>query len=1171
MPGSKSSVSCVRAALSNWAAVILLFAVPWLRAATGGSISGIVADPTGAVVPRAVLNLVSVAQQTEYRATSNMQGSYSFPSLPVGHYDLTISADGFRAQRKMNLAVDTDAALRVDVLLAVAGRSETITVRNDLGVEVDSIATHLGEVISGAEMTALPLNGRSFTDLLAIQPGVAPISTLLPSSVIMAGVTGSLDPSGDLNPGNLSINGQRESSNGFMVNGVDVQEHMNGGTSIVPNLDSIEEFRVMTNNFDPEYGNYNGGMITVVTRRGANTLHGGAFDFFRNTALDARGYFDPTRSAFNQNQFGGTIGGPFKRDKVFFFADYQGTRTSQGVSTGDVSVPSIAERSGDFNDLAGSVGGPYLASLLTQKLGYAVTSGEPYSSVFPGGFIPERAWSAPGRNLLQYIPAPNVSANQFSTSAFAQAVRDNKGSVRIDENSRFGQVSADYFIDDYNLDNPFPGSVAGASIPGFDAMFIGRAQLISLGDNKVIGANAVNEFHFGYLRNANVIGQPKGGLGVSLASQGFSTGAGTSGIVVQAPQFEGVENITFPTFSMGVPITNETQVDNTYYLSDGVSRVIGAHTLKIGGQFHIDQVNEHPNATFNGTFNIDGTETGDPYADFLIGVPSNYTQSSGQPFYLRNRYVGVYGQDSWRARNGLTINAGLRWDVIMPFWEKYNQIQTYIPGAESTLYPGALPGLLVAGDPGIPRTLAPTGYRNFAPRIGVAYSPRFESGFLRTIFGAGSKSSIRASYGIFYTEFPGLLAGIMYSVPPFGYNYLSPGPPLLATPFITAASGFKNGQRFPFTFPPHNISGSNPDASIDWANFAPLAADPFFSNRNRAPYIGNYMFSIQRQVSSRALLTVSYAGNQGHHVLTVVPANRGNPALCLGIPGCGPFGEDTTYTTAGGQTIYGTRAGQTGGVIVGQGENYGENTSDESEANSNYNALESTLRYQRDGSQFLLSYAYTKSIDQGSNIGEQMNPVDPEQSRAISAWDQKHTFVASYTWALPVDRISNRSNRLTEGWSLSGTTRFAAGFPVTLYDNSDNSLLGTLGNGVNNYLLDTPRYLPGQLKVNTNGRNGRPAFNIALFPEENLGQLGNAKRRIFHGPGIDNFDMTLQKSVRLADTRSVEFRIEAFNALNHTQFYGPASVDGQVEDPNFGHFVSAAAPRLVQLVAKLSF
>src|SRR5580698_3520697 len=682
--------------------IFWLLASVLLHAATGGSISGTVSDPSGAAIPGATLSLVNVGQQIVYQAVSDGRGFYSFPNLPVGHYDLKISATGFAAQQKMNLTVDTDSALQIGATLSVGARPDTVIVTSDTGVGVETIATHLGEVISGTQMTDLPLNGRSYTDLLAIQPGVAPISTLLPSSVIMAGVTGSLDPSGDLNAGNLSINGQRESSNGFLVNGIDVQEHMSGGTSIIPNLDSIEEFRVITSNFDPEYGNYNGGLVTVVSKRGGNSFHGNAFEFFRNTGLDARGYFDPTRSTFNQNQFGGTIGGPLRHEKLFFFADYQGTLKNEGVSTGNISVPTIVQRSGNFNDLSGSVSGPYLASLLTQKLGYTVISGEPYSRVFPDGVIPQSTWSTPGKNLLQYIPSPNVSASQYSTSAFAQTVRDNKGSIRIDGNSRFGQISAYYFIDDYRLDNPYPGSVAGASIPGFDALFIGRAQLLSFGDTSVIGSNTVNEFHAGYLRNANIIGQPRGGLGVSLASQGFTTGIGTPGIVEQAPQFEGVENITFPGFVMGVPITNETQANNTYYVSDGLSRVMGSHTLKVGGQFHIDQVNEHPNATFNGTFNINGTETGDPYADLLMGVASNYTQSYGQPFYLRNRYLGVYGQDSWRARNDLTINAGLRWDVIMPFWEKYNQLQTYVPGSQSTLYPGALPGLLVAGDPGIP-------------------------------------------------------------------------------------------------------------------------------------------------------------------------------------------------------------------------------------------------------------------------------------------------------------------------------------------------------------------------------------------------------------------------------------------------------------------------------------
>ncbi|AXC11697.1 Oar protein [Acidisarcina polymorpha] len=1173
---SASKSHCLRTTyLTPTILVFILLMTLQLQAATGGSISGTVTDPSGAVIPGAALTLVNNAQRTTHHAVTDRQGTFAFPNLPVGHYDLAISAKGFTIQQRMDLAVDTDSALRIDASLTLGERSDDVVVTGASSVAVETIATHLGEVVSSAQLTSLPLNGRSYTDLLAIQPGVSPISTLLPNSVIMAGVTGALDPSGDLNPGNLSINGQRESSNGFIVNGIDVQEHMNGGASIIPNLDSIEEFRVLTNNFDPEYGNYNGGMVTVVSRQGSNAFHGNAFEFLRNTNLDARGYFDPTRSAFKQNQFGGTLGGPVSSqlsgNGFFFFGDYQGTRTSQGVSTGNISVPTVAERTGVFDNLTGSVSGPYLASILTQKLGYAVTSGEPYSNVFPNGVVPKSAWSAPGQNLLQYIPSPNTSASQYSSSAFAQTVRDDKGSVRLDKSSRLGEISAYYFIDDYNLDNPYPGSVAGASIPGFDALFIGRAQLLSLGDTKVIGSNTVNEFHLGYLRNANIIGQPKGGVGVSLASQGFTTGAGTPGIYVQAPQFEGIENITFPAFVMGVPITNETQVNNTFYLSDGLSRVIGAHTLKTGMQFHLDQINEHPNATFNGTFNINGTETGNPYADLLIGVPSNYTQSSGQPFYLRNHYLGAYAQDSWRPRSDLTINAGIRWDLIIPFSEKYNQLQTWIPGAQSTLYPGALPGLLVAGDPGIPKTLAPASYKNFAPRVGFAYSPRFDQGLWSRIFGGQGKSSIRASYGKFYTQFPGLLAGIMYAVPPFGYNYLSPGPPLLATPFITAASGVNNGQRFPFPFPPHSVSRSRPDTSIDWANFAPLSADPFFYYRNRAPYINNYMLSVQRQITPTTVLTVSYVGNQGHHILAVSSVNLGNPSLCLSLPGCGPFGEDTTYTGATGQPVYGTRSGQNNGARVGDGENYGENTSDSSIANSNFNALESTLRYRRGGSQLLLSYTFAKSIDQGSNIGEQLNPIDPRQSRAISAWDQRHTFVGSYTLALPIESIFRSSNRLTSEWSLSGTTRFATGFPVTLTDNSDNSLLGTLGNGVNNYLLDTPQQLPGPLRINTNGRNGRSAFNVALFPVENLGQLGNARRRVFHGPGIDNYDMALKKSVHLTESKYLEFRAEAFNVFNHAQFYGPTAVDAQVQDPNFGHIVNAAAPRLMQLAAKFNF
>ena len=529
--------------------------------------------------------------------------------------------------------------------------------------------------------------------------------------------------------------------------------------------------------------------------------------------------------------------------------------TNQGVSTGYISVPTVAERSGDFNDLTGSVSGPYLASLLTQSLGYAVTPGEPYTSVFPGGVIPQSAWSAPGKNLLQYIPSPNVSASQYSTSAFAQTVLDNKGSVRIDGNSRLGQISGYYFIDDYNLDNPYPGSVAGASIPGFDALYIGRAQLLSLSDNKLIGSNTVNEFHFGYLRNANIIGQPKGGLGVSLASQGFVTGAGTPGIYVQAPQFEGVENITFPTFVMGVPITNGTQINNTYYLE---RRPLESHRRAHSEGRRDSSISTRsmsiPNATFNGTFNIDGTETGDPYADFLIGVPSNFTQSSGQPFYLRNRYFGAYG-------TGQLASAKRPHHQRRP---ALGRDQAFLGKVQPDTDLGSRSRVHA-----LPRSAPRTARRRRSAEFQRPSRPPIQElraeNWIRLL--APLRSGILEKHlrKRRQEQYSSQLRHLLHRVSRLGWPALCTpfrpsattisvlAPPLMATPFITAATGVNNGQRFPFPFPPHNVSASHPDTSVNWANFAPLSADPFFYYRNRVPYIDNYMFSIQRQITSSTL------------------------------------------------------------------------------------------------------------------------------------------------------------------------------------------------------------------------------------------------------------------------------------------------------------------------------
>jgi hypothetical protein len=432
---------------------VLVWEVPtW--AAANGSVGGVVTDRSGSVIPGATLTLTNTAQGIPYNTATDSKGAYSFPSVPVGRYDLAVDAPGFQRHHRTGLVIELNSALHLDLTLEVAGRRHAVKVAEANPVSVEAVSSQLGQVVTGKSMTAVALNGRSFTDLLALQPGIVPFTTQQPDSIVMAGVTVAIAPSGSLNPGNQFISGQREDANGFMVNGGDVKELMNGGTSIVPNLDSIAEFRILTNNFDAEYGNSSSGIVNVVTKSGSNEMRGGALEFLRNTALDARNFFSPELSFYRQNQFGGMIGGPIRKNRIFFLGDYQGTRQRQAVDTGLIPIPSLADRRGSLSDMAGSltgtVGGPYLAGLLSQKLGYAVSANEPYYvpgcgstsvCVFPGAIVPQRAWSQPAKHLLQYIPAPNIGATTFSMASTGKVLRDDKSSFRVTETAGDGECS----------------------------------------------------------------------------------------------------------------------------------------------------------------------------------------------------------------------------------------------------------------------------------------------------------------------------------------------------------------------------------------------------------------------------------------------------------------------------------------------------------------------------------------------------------------------------------------------------------------------------------------------------------------------------------------------------------------------------------------------------------
>ncbi len=1166
--------------------VLFLFLPAPLFAGDVLRLSGTVTDPSGAVVAGARISVANTGTSAAQATQSDTQGWYEF-LLPAGTYRLQVEAAGFQTFLQEGLQLGPTASLRADIPLALRSQSETIQV-DSTGMYMDTTGTQVGEGISQSKMTAVPLNGRSYTDLLALQAGVVPASSAQSNAVVMSGCT-STPPSGDLNPGNMSVSGQRETANGFAVNGSSVEEDFNNAAGVVPNLDSIAEFRVLTGNFDAEYGNFSGGQVLVATRTGSNQFHGSAFEFFRNTNFDAANYLSHERAAYDRHQYGGTVGGPLRRDRLFFFADYQGTTMSQGVETGRIAVPTMANRSGNFAEAAaklkfkGAVSGNYLAGLLSRRLGRAVYTGEKYYTagcteasgdcVFPGGVIPEAAWSAPAKALLRYIPEPNVDSENFSDSSQNQTLGDNKAALRMDWTTRIGSLSAYYFRDGYDLDNPYPTAQGGANVPGFNATSRGRAQLVNLGWTKAYGATLVNELHFSYLRDANKIGQPVGGVGPSLPSQGFVEGEGTLGIVPLNPSVEGIANVSLNDLTIGVDVTGERQVNNTYQVTETLSKVLGRHTLKFGGNTHLDQVNIHSNSINNGAFVFQGSETGIDFADYLIGVASTYEQGDANGFYIRNKYVGAYAQDSWQARSNLTLNYGIRWDMLPPWREKYNQLQTFVLGQQSEVYPGAPQGMVFPGDRGIASSLSPTKWTNVSPRLGAAYSPNWTGSFLRRFFGDPGKTSIHAGFGIFYTAIEGLSAGIMSACPPYGYDYDSTvGHPLFDEPFVSASTGGTNGQPFPSPIPSSGASRNHPNTTVDWTKYSPITGDPAFYYRNTSPYTESYTLSVERELPAGTVLEIGYVGTQAHHLLVLTPASPGDAARCLSVsqttqvqPGtntCGQFKEGGLFTKLDGSQV------EARGPF---GPEFDGITYQKTVGGSTYNALELTVKHRGRNTELLAAYTFSKSIDNSSSLSEEVNPIDPSLSRAISAFDVRHNLVISYSAALPLTLLTTRHRNWTSDWSLSGITRFSSGMPVTLYNNDDTSLLGSMPNGINNNGVDTPNLAPGDLKLNRNPRNGRAAFDTALITIPAVGQMGTARRRSFYGPGMENFDVSLEKKLRLGESRTLLLRAESFNVFNHAQFFGPEAVNGNPDSTGFGTIVNTDPPRQMQLAAKFSF
>ena len=722
-------------------------------------------------------------------------------------------------------------------------------------------------------------------------------------------------------------------------------------------------------------------------------------------------------------------------------------------------------------------------------------------------------------------------------------------------NQKTGNWSFYYHNDWSSVYNP----LAAASVPGFPAITPTSVHLGTLSNVKTFGPTMVNELRVSFFRTVTTTTKPAGSF-ASLSSLGFVTGLGTLGIIPSGPAGfpQTVPPIYFNSFSIGVPTLTTGQPDNTWQFSDGLSKVMGKHSLKFGGEFRYLQVNERNTCAPNGDFTFNGLETGIDFADYLIGAPNSYNQCSQQFLDSRTRYGGAYFQDVYKLKPNFTLNLGVRWEVSMPWYDTQGKIETIVPGEQSTQFPTAPLGWVVPGDPGIPSTLAPTRYNNWAPRVGIAYSPDFKDGFLSKLTGGPGKTSIRAAYGIYYTAIEDL--NLFYEVgdAPFGQYWVSPTPTMFATPFQNRSDGTSQTQRFPFVFP---TPGSPANKTLDYSKYLPISYSPGYSIHNRLPYAEHFNFSIQRELSRNTVLTLAYVGTEGHRLISQYDANPGNAALCLQLiaekatPTCGPGLEQQTFTLPNGSQVFGTRTAL--GPNFGYGNSYTANIS-----NSNYNSLQVSVERKAGDITFLAAYTYAKSIDNASGFNDWVNFSDFGLSRALSAFDLRHNFVVSYNWAVPLGApFSSAPKRLVNGWNLVGITRVTTGFPIGLSEGGlDISLVGSSS-------IDVPNVTgPVQIQNPHNpGPNGANTYFLpGAFSAQPLGTFGDANRRFFSGPGICNTDFALEKTTAVTERTAVAIPC---GVLQHLQPHAVQQSIGQLlqQQLRSGYQRSRSAHRPVKL------
>ncbi len=1235
---------------------------------TGGRILGRVTDPSSAVLAGVQVTVTNEATEVSRNTTTSGNGDYGFPQVPVGTYTISFDLTGFKTNVRKEVHVELNQVVTLNAVLQVGEAKETMEVTSE-APEVDTTSTQLGAIMDSRQVSQLPLNSRDTYQLLQLQPGVQ-------------GVGGTDLFYGSNTAGAVSVNGGRGRSNNFSVNGGDGNDLFANGPAIQPSPDSIEEFRVLSNTFDAEYGRNSGAVINVVTKSGTNDLHGSFYEFFRNKALDAKGFLDPYTPDNKQNQFGGTLGGPIRKDRTFLFASYDGRRVVQGIVGDPTVVPTAAERAGDFSQSPfttitnpdGSTTVPTLnstalAQILQTRCGSAIvgappTVGTPWASIFPNSQIPTACFDPVAYNLMtQFVPLPNSPSapNIFQSIPNAQQ-HENQFTVKLDHHINDRQnLSVYYYFNDAYDAEPFTKFQAQSTnlLPGFGDLNKTRAQQVNLSHTWTINTTLVNEARITYFREGqgtflspqhhNLVTDSCTGAAVPYCFTGTTDTPSvitpnpkigiTPGI---GPQHEGVPFINISGgFSIGNDFEGELpQFGNTYQFSDSLTKVKGNHTLKFGIDFRIQRFlqtlyySPQGDYTYSGggvndfisVRNSDGSSN--LFPNYLMGLPDSDLIGSTNSEDIRGNALYLFAQDSWKLKPNVTLNYGLRWEYNQPFYDAGGRYQTFRPGQASTTYPCTSPltppadcpvGLVVPGDPGVPKGLTKSYYKSFAPRIGIAWDPS-----------NNGKMTVRGGFGIFYNPIEQLVLEQFQAEPPFGGSTtITEG--FFSTPFVlqscadspnstpcagTGANGGPGVLPNPFGSILDPPRGQDPD----WANFRPITLFGELQPKLRSQYTEQYNFGLEREIVRNTVLTLGYVGSQGHRLLATHDLSPANAQTCLDLQNisnltsdptlsCGPFYGDSAFAVAAneipaGITLhlpYGPQAVVTGpnptsitlvglrpyssplcNPLTGNGcpadgtpvfsSIYAQDTI----ANSAYNSLQASLnRRFSNGLQFEIAYTLSKSLDDASSFENALKPIcngvlnNFSCNRSLSLFDARHRLVISYLWQIPVPQYSGAKAQLLNGWAVSGITSFQSGFPIRMQTLDDQEL----ENDTSGFEAPGRPVETGPVAfLNPRSNNGyyfcNPASGACPIQDPPLGSLGGP-RTICCGPGINDFDMSLQKVIPIRETWHAEFRAEFFNIFNHTQFLNP---DGNFSDgPDFGRVVHTRDPRQIQFALKFAF